>query len=229
MRIQAILFDLDGTLLNRRDTFRCHLQMQIQRLSDLFGPVGADHIDRMLVIDDNGTSPRNEFYRQIEAEFRLPRGASSRLLEDFETHFPETCIAVPNLYPTLEALRQSGLKLGLITNGRVLIQGRKIDGLGIRRFFDLVLISESAGIRKPDPRIFTEALVRLGIAPSAAAFVGDHPEVDILGAKRSGLVAIWKRDNFWAEPSDADWIIDDLAELPALVLSPNPSSNPLES
>ena len=72
MRIQAILFDLDGTLLNRRDTFRCHLQLQIQRLGDLFAAAGADHIDRMLVIDDNGATPRNEFYRQIEAEFRLP-------------------------------------------------------------------------------------------------------------------------------------------------------------
>jgi putative hydrolase of the HAD superfamily len=223
MRIQAILFDLDGTLLNRRDTLRCHLQLQIKRLGDLFAAAGAADIDRMLVIDDNGTTPRNEFYRRIEAEFHLSRGASSRLLEDFETHFPETCVAVPNLYATLEALGQAGVKLGLITNGSVRMQGRKIDGLGIRRFLDVVLISESAGVRKPDPRIFTEALVRLGIAPSAAAYVGDNPEVDILGAKRSGLVAIWKRDNSWVEPSDADWVIDDLGELPALVLAPRSS------
>jgi putative hydrolase of the HAD superfamily len=218
MRLQAILFDLDGTLLNRRETFRCHLESQLGRLGDLFALVGAGDINRMMVIDDNGNCPRADFYRQIEAEFCLPRGASSRLLEDFEAHFPETCIAVPNLYPTLKALRDARLRLGLITNGRNSIQGRKIDRLGIRHFLDVVLISESIGVRKPDSRIFAEALAQLGIAPRAAVYVGDNPEVDIIGAKRSGLLAVWRRDPFWAEPDDADWIIDDLAELPPLVL-----------
>jgi putative hydrolase of the HAD superfamily len=199
MRLQAILFDLDGTLLNRRETFRCHLESQLGRLGDLFAPVGAGDINRMMVIDDNGNCPRADFYRQIEAEFCLPRGASSRLLEDVEAHFPETCIAVPNLYPTVKALRDARLRLGLITNGRNSIQGRKIDRLGIRHFLDVVLISESIEVRKPDSRIFAEAL-------------------DIIGAKRSGLLAVWRRDPFWAEPDDADWIIDDLAELPPLVL-----------
>ena len=130
-----------------------------------------------------------------------------------------------SLYPALEALRRAGLKLGLITNGRVLIQERKIDGLGIRRLLDVVVISEAAGVRKPDPRIFSQALTQLDIGPSAAAYVGDNPEVDIVGAKRSGLVAIWKRDSFWAQPSDADWVIDDLADLPPFVLGPRSSAN----
>ena len=198
---------------------RSHLQRQIQRLSDLFAAGEANHLDRMLAIDDNGTLPRVEFYRRIEAELCLPPGASARLHEDFEAHFPETCVAVPNLYPTLEALRHAGLKLGLITNGRVKIQGRKNDRLGLRSLLDVLLISEAVGVRKPDPRIFAEALDQLMVPPSAAAYVGDNPEVDILGARRSGLVAIWKRDDFWAEPSDADRVIDDLAELPSLVMA----------
>lgn len=183
MQMQAVLFDLDGTLLDRRDTFRRHLQLQVQRLSDLFSALDASHIDRMLVIDDNDSSPRGEFYRQVELEFGLPLGASSRLLSDFEAHFPETCVGVPNLHVTLEGLREAGVKLGLITNGRVSIQGRKIDGLDIRRFLDVVLISELAGVRKPDPRIFAAALTRLGVDPASAAYVGDNPEVDIIGAK----------------------------------------------
>ena len=43
--------------------------------------------------------------------------------------------------------------------------------------------------------------------------------------QRSGLLAIWKRDNFWAEPSGADWMIDNLAELPPLVLTHRSSAN----
>ena len=219
MKIRAVLFDLDGTLLDRRVTFRNHLQLQVQRLANLFSDAGGDLVDRMLVLDDNGSAPRHEFYRLIEAEFSLPRGTSARLLEDFEAHFPESCMPVPNLSVTLNALRKAGFKLGLITNGRVLIQGRKIDGLGIRHLLDVVVISESAGVRKPDPRIFADALTRLGVVPSAAAYVGDNPDVDVLGAKRSGLFAIWKRDSFWTEPSDCDCVIDDLNELPSVVLA----------
>jgi hypothetical protein len=63
--------------------------------------------------------------------------------------------------------------------------------------------------------VFAMALTQLGVGPSAVAYVGDNPESDIVGAKTSGLFAIWKRDTFWAEPKDADWIIDDLAELPS--------------
>jgi putative hydrolase of the HAD superfamily len=219
MKIRAVLFDLDGTLLNRRVTFRRHLQLQVQRLDDLFSDAGGDLVERMLVLDDNGSAPRHEFYHRIAEEFSLPGWASARLLEDFEAHFPESCVPVPNLSVTLNALRKAGLQLGLITNGRVLIQGRKIDGLGIRHLLDVVVISESAGVRKPDPRIFADALSRLGVVPSAAAYVGDNPEVDVLGAKRSGLVAIWKRDTFWTEPSDCDYVIADLNELPSVVLA----------
>jgi putative hydrolase of the HAD superfamily len=217
--MQAVLFDLDGTLLDRRDTFRRHLLLQVQRLSNLFGPIDASHIDRMLAIDDNGRSPRDEFYQQVESELSLQPGASSQLLVDFEAHFPETCVGLPNLHVTLERLQEAGLKLGLITNGRALIQGRKIDGLDIRRFLDVVVISEVAGVRKPDPRIFATALTQLGVDPANAAYVGDDPEVDVIGAKRSGLLAVWKRDDFWAEPTAADWVIDGLAQLPPLVLT----------
>jgi len=219
MQLRAVLFDLDGTLLNRRETFRRHVELQAARLAELFAPAGAIDIDRMIAIDDNGNCPRADFYRKIEIEFGLAPGASARLLADFEAQFPETCVPAANLYATLEALRGAQLRLGLITNGRRSVQGRKVDGLGIRRFLDVVLISESIGVRKPDPRIFAEALAQMGISPASAVYVGDNPEVDVVGARRSGMLAAWKRDPYWAEPQDVDWVIDDLGELLPLVLS----------
>jgi putative hydrolase of the HAD superfamily len=225
MQLRAVLFDLDGTLLNRRETFRCHIELQVSRLVELFAPAGAIDMDRVMAIDDNGNCPRAEFYRKIEVEFGLAPGTSSRLLADFEARFPETCVPAANLYATLEALRSAQLRLGLITNGRHAVQARKVDGLGIRSFLDVVLISESIGVQKPDPRIFAEALAQMGVLPAAAVYVGDNPEVDILGAKRSGLLAVWKRDRYWVEPRDVDWVIDDLGELPPLVLAAGASRN----
>jgi putative hydrolase of the HAD superfamily len=112
MRLRAVLFDLDGTLLNRRETFRCHVEQQVERLADVYAPAGAVDIDRMVALDDNGNCPRADFYRKIESEFGLVPGASSRLLADFEARFPETCVPAANLYETLEALRAAQLRLG---------------------------------------------------------------------------------------------------------------------
>jgi putative hydrolase of the HAD superfamily len=217
MNVRAVLFDLDGTLLNRRETFRCHLQRQLERLRDLFPAVEPHHLERMVELDANGYAPRPAFYRLLETEFRLAPGAAARLVEDFDTYYPEICVAVPNLASTLTALRAGGCRLGLITNGETRIQGRKIDRLGIRPLLDIVVISEAAGVRKPDPRIFAGALAEFGVEPAAAVYVGDDPDADIAGAKRSGLFAIWKRDRFWTQPEVCDGVIDDLSELPAML------------
>ena len=219
MPIRAVLFDLDGTLLDRRETFRRHLEFQIARHPLMFpNAQAAAYVAQLAELDENGMLDRAEFYDRVEREFGLARGSAAELSEDFEVHFPESCVPFPNLFEMLQTLRDHGLKLGLVTNGRELIQGRKVERLGIRPYLDAVVISETVGTRKPDPRIFSAALAALGVEASATAFVGDNPEADVLGAKRSGLLAVWKRDSFWPEPAEADWIIDDLAELPAIVL-----------
>ena len=182
--MQAVLFDLDGTLLDRRDTFRRHLLLQVQRLSGLFGPIDASHIDRMLAIDNNGHSPRDEFYQQVASTLSLPSGASSQLLADFEAHFPETCVGLPNLHVTLEQLQEVGLTLGLITNGRALIQGKKHrlarhSPLPRRR-------SHLGGGRRSAsrmPRIFATAFTQLGVEPGNAMYVDDNPDVDVFRAE----------------------------------------------
>jgi putative hydrolase of the HAD superfamily len=215
--IEAVVFDLDGTLFDRRKTFRRHVELQARRLRHLLAGAGAAGLERLVTLDDNGSMPRTLYFQRVEAELQLPEGSWSQLRDDFEAHFPEDCVPAPHLHATLETLHAAGLKLGLITNGRMVMQTRKIDGLGIRPLFGTVVISEAAGIRKPDPRIFAQALHALDVDPARAVYVGDNPDADITGAKASGLLAIWKRDPYWREPPAADWIIDDLAEIPPLV------------
>lgn len=216
--ITAVLFDLDGTLLDRRATFRHHLELEIGRHPELFaGADIADYINEALALDENGTVDRQVFYTRVEARFGLPAGAASLLRADFEAHYPEWCIPFRDVIPALAALKSRGLTLGVVTNGSVRIQTRKIDGLGIRPFLDCVLISESIGYRKPDRRIFDAALAELGIPAANAVFVGDNPVVDVSGAKQAGLHAIWKRDEFWLGPNEADLVIDEVCELPRVV------------
>ena len=62
---------------------------------------------------------------------------------------------------------------------------------GIRERFEVVLVSADVGWRKPRPEIFVEAFRRMGIGPREAIFVGDSPEVDVLGAQTVGMDVIW--------------------------------------
>ncbi|RPI25433.1 MAG: HAD family hydrolase [Acidobacteria bacterium] len=89
----------------------------------------------------------------------------------------------------LPALRDKGLKIGLVTN----YDSRVLDvlvALGIRSLFDCVTISTLAGAAKPDPRIFAEACAALSSLPSDACHIGDDPEEDWEGARQTGMHAI---------------------------------------
>jgi putative hydrolase of the HAD superfamily len=92
-------------------------------------------------------------------------------------------------------------------------QNAKLTALGISTLFDVVLISEAEGIRKPDRAIFDMAVNRCGVSPTEAMFVGDHPEVDIAGAQAAGLVPVWKRVPYWQMTLENVLVIDALTEL----------------
>jgi putative hydrolase of the HAD superfamily len=53
------------------------------------------------------------------------------------------------------------------------------------------VISEEAGVHKPDPRVFQRALDELACAGAEAWFVGDHPHNDVLGSAAVGMQPIW--------------------------------------
>jgi putative hydrolase of the HAD superfamily len=79
--------------------------------------------------------------------------------------------------------------------------------------FDTVLISDAEGISKPDRQIFHRALERLNTNAAQAVFVGDHPEVDVAGARAAGMRAIWRRDPNVTRVIEADGVIDELSDL----------------
>lgn len=95
-------------------------------------------------------------------------------------------------HPTLQALQAQNYKLGLISNaGDDADVQTLIDQAELRPYFDVILTSAAQGIRKPNPRIFLNALECLGLRPSQAAMVGDTLGADILGARNAGLFSIW--------------------------------------
>jgi putative hydrolase of the HAD superfamily len=94
--------------------------------------------------------------------------------------------------PMLQDLHTQGYRLGMISNaGDDQDVQTLIDKAGIRGYFDIILTSAAQGIRKPNPRIFYQALQHWGIPPERAVMVGDTLGADIVGAKNAGIYSVW--------------------------------------
>jgi putative hydrolase of the HAD superfamily len=215
--IRAVLFDLDGTLLDRAASLDDFAAGQHDRIPALQVVPKQAYVSRFVQLDQQGRVWKDRVYQALIAEFGLNGCRWEDLLRDYEERFPQHCTAFPHLRGTLERLREAGLRLGLVSNGRAFLQGAVLRALEIEIFFDAVLISEAEGVRKPDAEIFHRALRRLDVGAEEAVYVGDHPEADICGARDAGLKAVWKRNRFWAPPILHDGVIDGLEELPDTV------------
>ena len=216
--IHAVVFDLDGTLLDRRRSFERFVRDQWERFGHFVRTVDQEKYVQILIERDrDGYGPRKELFTGLVAQFELPSGLAGTLLDDYRAGFPSACVLFPDAAQTLSSLRAAGLKLGLITNGSVRMQSRKLECLAISSMFDTIMISEAEGIHKPDCQIFHRALERLNANPAQAVFVGDHPEVDVAGARAAGMQAVWRRDPRVSRMVDADAVIEELGDLLSLL------------
>ncbi|UOE56054.1 HAD family hydrolase [Bacillus sp. CMF12] len=215
--IKAVIFDLDGTLLNRDESVKMFIQKQYERLIKLVGHIPKEtYVKRFIELDNRGYVWKDKVYQQLVNEFKITDISWDNLLQDYISQFKNTCISFPNLISMLEELRANKLVLGLITNGKGQFQMDNITALGIRDYFQTILVSEWEGVKKPDPQIFNRALDQLNVLPNESIFVGDHPENDVKAAQIVGMKGIWKA-NFQSNNIEADFIVDDLGELPIII------------
>ena len=124
---------------------------------------------------------------------------------------------IPGALDTLQALRDSGVGLGLITNGDARGQRGKFVKAGLEPYFESVQIAGEFGVAKPDPRIFIRTLEELGVSPDEAWMVGDNLYADVGGAQAVGIHGIWVdwRGNGLPDntPAIPDRIIRSIVEL----------------
>ena len=97
-------------------------------------------------------------------------------------------------------LKQAGqhCKVGLISNFTYApVIYKSLRKLGIDTLFNAVVVSEENGWRKPSPKIFQDALNRLGVQANEAVYIGDSPLEDIKGAKETGLKTVFVESQFY--------------------------------
>jgi putative hydrolase of the HAD superfamily len=124
---------------------------------------------------------------------------------------PDTCIA-----ETFRLLRDKGIRIALLSNERAIRVDAYLEKTKLGPFFDAIVVSESIGVEKPDPRIFQEVLTRLDVRGDEAAMFGDNQIADgaakALGFLFVLVTAYLNRDWVWEEgqPYQPDHVMDKI-------------------
>lgn len=237
-RIQAVLFDLDDTLIDWSGQTGHYLDFTRPHL---------DNIYEYLSAKDFALPDRDDFYERyltvLKEAWQIAKTTWSGVnfgcaLEAFFNSLGLDCdhidvheiMRIYGMQPVpgvvlyadtksvLESLQHRGYKIGLITNSMMPMWMRDVElqTYGIIEYFDVRLTSGDVGFMKPHPLIYHRALEQLKIRPEHALFVGDRPANDIAGANDAGLISVWmcpshiKRELDDVEP---DHIIATLSEL----------------
>jgi putative hydrolase of the HAD superfamily len=157
---------------------------------------------------------RDAWAAALEEQGLCDHDLADDLAAAFQREMRSRRVAFPDVEPALDDLSASR-RLAVLTNGAPDLQREKMEGAGLDRYFEAVVISGDLGFGKPDPRIFAVALDALGASAGEAAMVGDSINRDVRAAQRAGLRGVWL-NRFGRDPGEGlepDAVIAGLGEL----------------
>ena len=117
-------------------------------------------------------------------------------------------------------LKNKGIKLGIITNGKSETQRSKIRLLEFEDIFDEIIVSEEVGAEKPSTKPFEVMSERLEIAPENLIYVGDFPVNDIEASRTAGYIPVWVMTlKLWLFPEIEvpEFCIKDVSLVPEVI------------
>lgn len=216
MRVRAVVFDVGETLLDDTREFAAWadwIRVPHHTFSAVLGAVtaaGRDNAEAFQYF-------RPGFDLTVERQRREQAGAGERYGDED---------LYPDVRPALSALRGMGLWIGIAGN-QTARAGQILRSLNLPA--DLVATSADWNVAKPDPRFFAHVIDSAPAEPAEIVYVGDHRDHDIEPAKAAGMRAAFIRRGPWGylwanDPKIrklADWSINSLTELPALIATTN--------
>lgn len=212
--VRAVVFDLDGTLIDSAPDLRTALNRLL-----------TEENRRLLALDEVKMMIGDGAHKLVERGFAATGRAAGtgdlevltgRFLAFYEGHAAEQTRVYPGAAAALEALRGAGYGLGLCTNKPHAATLEILEALGLEGYFQVVLGGDSLpGVRKPDPRHLLAAVERLGAGPRQAVMVGDNRN-DVAAARGAGMAVIVVSFGYPRMPVEklgADLVIDRFTDL----------------
>lgn len=220
MTIRCIAFDLDDTLweckpviARAEQRFYTWLQTHYPRITERHSPAElvqkrVNYMQQYPELQYNLTRLRKEWLTTLAEEHDYPTTLVEPGFEVFWLARNEVALFTGTL-EVLEALSARFL-LGVISNGNA-----SVHHIGVGHLFQFVHSAAEAGVAKPHPAIFGQALAMAGVAPHQAVYVGDDPVRDIQGAASAGWRTVWfnPEHKAWPGGREPDAVISHLAQL----------------
>lgn len=205
-RVQAVLFDLDDTLVDTTAAFAAAVaamaaeflpHLPPERYPEVLATWRADtgghyqaHVDGLV----DYRTQRMARAQQIQDQFgglALDEAGYQRWTQVWDRTFSSSWVAFDDAAATLAELRAAGLAVGCVTNAGTAQQSAKLAATGLTDTVPLLVTLDTFGVGKPDPRVFHEGARRLGVQPDRVLYVGDEPMIDARGATAAGLRGVW--------------------------------------
>ena len=231
-RLAAVLFDLDDTLHDDTATYRRAaervatdvarergidakelFEAYVAQSDSFWKNLAAEHLSTPLV-----GLRASMWLAALRAVGLDDVELAKRCAEAYNAYRKEHLKLWPGALELLVALRERGIKLGLVTNGFAETHREKLAILDLEEAFDEIFIADEVGMVKPDPRLFRLACERLGASPESSAMVGDRYDRDIRGAHEVGLYTVWlnvRRETVPAGAPAPDAIVFGIREVGA--------------
>jgi len=184
MKVEYLLFDLDGTLIDSLGDLTATINLMLRDLDR--PPLSPEQISAFI-----GNGIPTTVHRALTATHPnhepptadLHTLAIATVHKHYANEMLNTTTLFPNVIETLEHFH--GKRLGVVTSKEVHFTHLMLDHFGIAKYFAAIVGGDTTPARKPDPRPVLEALRLLKATPDAAVMIGDS-EIDIIAGRNAG-------------------------------------------
>jgi phosphoglycolate phosphatase len=182
-KIDCLLFDLDGTLIDSRADL-------VTGVNSMLKELGWPGLELTTVVGFVGEGARLLVERSLRASMArepLPEEIDHGLAA-FRTHYRAHLLDQTHLYPGVDELldRLQGFPKAIVTNKPYDFTIAILDGLGLRPHFPIVLGGDSLPLRKPSPEMLLEAARRSGVPSAQCLMIGDS-RIDVLAGRAAKM------------------------------------------
>ena len=222
--IKAVLWDIDGTLLNFKKAqyealYKCFNYFNEYLDDEMVNDY--DHINHgYWLMLEKGEIEKNVLLVKRFEDFFSKYGINIDPVEFnklYQVELGNTYVFNDHGYETVKELKNRGIIQFAVTNGTKVAQNGKLRGSGLDKLLDEIFISEDIGFEKPDKRFFEPVIDKLreyGIEKNECVIVGDSYSSDIQGGINAGIRTVHYTDEL---KSKADAIISDLSLVLAMI------------
>jgi len=218
MKIKAVLFDLDNTLIDFMRMKTESSNAAIQAMIDAGLDIKEDKAREILfgLFKEYGIEDQTIFQRFLEKTIKkidyriLSNGIAAYRRVQAGFLFP-----YPHVRSTLVKLKEKNLILGIVSDAPRMRAWLRLAEMNMTHYFDVVITLDDTGLLKPDKMPFEKAIKELNFSPEEILFVGDNPERDISGAKKAGMKTCLAKygQQIFSKKVKADFEIKDINEL----------------